>query len=216
MKAACFIHSYPGATETLRLLWPGFRLLGLPLIGVETIDGNHEWPEPIQTVKIGRNVHWLSDRRNLPRRLIGTLKYFLSTDYERACIVEYDSLICGPMPEYPPGLTCHATGGRLPSAECPSFHHTPWIVDRATAEALWYEGMKLIVDGTCDRGPHGSPDVFLGLLIDRLKLPWNASGTFSANTIEGTFVEPAREAYRAGCWFFHGVKTQEHIDSINQ
>lgn len=214
MKSVCYIHSYPKATDTLKLLWPGFKLLGLPLIGVETIDGEHFWPEPIPTITIGVNKHWLTDRRYLPTRLVNTLGHFLSTDYERCCIVEYDTLITGPLPEYPPGLVTHRAGGQLPNTRATQFFHTPWYCDRPAASKIIMHGSTLIAQGECDEGNNGSPDVFLGLIVDDLKLPWRESGTFSANTIEGVFIEAARKAYREGCTFFHGCKKQEHVDSI--
>lgn len=214
MSTVAYIHSYPGATETLKLLWPGFKLLGWPLIGVETVDGEHEWPEPVKTITIGINKPWHMDKRSLPTRLINTLGHFLAGDHKRCCILEYDTLILGPLMFDGKGLVTHLAGGQLPEAECRQFFHTPWVFERPTAAKVIVKGTELIYNGTCDRGPHGSPDVFMGLVIEQLGLPWEESGTFSANTIEGPFVEPARAAYRAGCKLFHGVKTREQMESI--
>lgn len=214
VNTVLYIHSYPAATETLKLLWSGFKLLGWPIIGVETINGKHEWPEPIKTISIGVDKIWHKDRCNLPSRFINTLGHFLTTDYDRCCIIEYDTLILGPLPEYTKGLVTHLAGGRLPDCEAAHFYHTPWICNRTTAAHIITHGMKLIENGTCERGPHGSPDVFLGLIIEQLGLDWEDSLTFSANTIIGSFVPEARKALADGCVFFHGTKSKEHVDSI--
>jgi hypothetical protein len=216
MNTVCIIHSYPGAGPTLDLLWPGFKKVGLPLVGVETIDGEHHWPESIPTVTIGINKHWMVDRRQLPSRLINTLGYFLSTEYDRCLVVEYDTLFTAPMPEYASGLVLNRAGGQLPNTRATQFFHSPWIFDRKNAAAIIPHGASLIANGECDTGPNGSPDVFLGLIVDDLKLEWEPSNTFSANTIEGPFIEPARKAYWDGCWMFHGIKKREQLESITQ
>lgn len=216
MSTLLMIHSYPGAGPTLDLLWPGFKRLGLPMVGVETIDGEHHWPEPIPTIAIGINKHWTMDRRSLPSRLVNTLGYFLSTDYQRGLVCEYDTFFAGPIPEFKGGLVLNRAGSQLPDTRATSFFHTPWVFDRATAARVIPHGASLIANGECDSGPNGSPDVFMGLIVDDLRLEWEDAKAFSANTIENEFIEPARRAYKAGCWFFHGVKTKTHLDSITQ
>jgi len=216
MKTVLYIHSYPGAGPTLDLLWPGFKQLGLPMIGVETIDGEHHWPEQIDTIVIGINKNWRLDRRSLPSRLINTLGHFLHTDYQRCVVVEYDTFFNGKMPDYEGGLVLHRAGGQLPDSRATQFFHSPWIFDRKNAAQVIIHGSKLIEEGQCDTGSHGSPDVFLGLVVEDLGLQWEESNTFSANTIEGPFVEPARKAYREGCWMFHGVKNQQQLDSFTK
>lgn len=217
MKTLCLIHSFPGATNTLLLLWSGFKSLGWDLVGVETIDGDHFWPEPIPTIKIGRNVHWLKDRRSLPIRLVNSFRYFLSTDYDRCMVVEYDTFIRGPLPEWPAGLVCNHVGGKLPDSDAKHLLATPWYCDRETAAKIVEHGTALITEGACDRGPHGSPDVFLSLVVDRAGISFTHSKTFTANTIEGSpYVESAREAFRNGCLLFHGVKTRAQLESFTK
>lgn len=214
MRTLLLIHSYPGATETLKLLWSGFKVLGWDIVGVETIDGEHEWPEPVNTIKIGLNKYWTQDRRNLARRFTGSLRYFLSTDYDRVCILEYDTLVLGPVNLPETGIVTHRAGGQLPDSQAPEFFHTPWMFDRESARTVELMGQQLIMDGTVDYGCHGSPDILLGLIVNRLNLPWRESGTFSANTINGEYVEKARVARRSGCVLFHGVKTKEQMQSV--
>lgn len=211
----CLIHSYPGATNTLHLLWDGFRSLGWDLVGVETIDGDCCWPEKIRTVKIGRNVHWLKDRRSLPIRLVNSLAWFLTTDYDRCMVVEYDTHIIGPLPKWPAGLVCNHVGGQLPNSDAKHLLATPWYVDRETAAKIVETGTTLIRDGVCEKGPHGSPDVFLSLIVERAGIPFTHSGTYSANTIEGEpYVSEARKAFARGCRLFHGVKTKAQLESF--
>lgn len=218
MKTVVYIHSYPGGAATLALLWDGFKNLGLPLVGVNCVGEPTAWPEPIPTIEAGYNAYANVDNYNLPSRLVLTLKHFLTTDYERALVVEYDTLFTGPMPDYPSGFTAQFAGGRLPNSEASTFWHTPWISDRAAAETIVRVGTELMMDGTVGRGPlglHGSPDVFLGLIKDRSGMEFNDSGTFSRNTIDNPAdVAEARKAIAAGVWMLHGVKTQAQRDAM--
>lgn len=218
MKTLAMIHSYPGATNTLLLLWKGFKSLGWDIVGVECIDGDHYFPEQIPTIKIGRNVHWLKDRRSLPIRLVNSFSYFLTTDYDRVLICEYDTFIRGPLPEWPAGLVCNHVGGQLPDSDAKHLLATPWYADRETAARIVTTGIELINEGVCEKGPHGSPDVFLSLVCERAKIPWTHSDIcYSANTIEGEpYVTQAREAFKRGCKFFHGVKSRAQLESFTK
>lgn len=217
MRVLCLIHSYPGATNALMLLWAGFKSLGWDLVGVETIDGDHFWPEPIQTIKIGRNVHWLNDRCSLPTRMVNSFRYFLTTDYDRCMVCEYDSYIIGPLPKWPAGLVCNHVGGQLPDSDAKALLASPWYADRETAAKIVEAGTSLIREGVCERGPHGSPDVFLALVCERAGIPWTHSDTYAANTIEGEpYVSQAREAFKRGCRFFHGVKDRAQLESFTK
>jgi hypothetical protein len=215
MNTVVYIHSYPGATDTLRMLWPGFKLLGWPLAGVETTDGVCKWPEPIRTIKAGRNAYFTQDRRNLPERLLATFDDFLASEYEYAVILEYDTLILGPMDPPQPGFTAHIGGYQAAGSDAPYFLYTPWIADRNTAQWMTFEGRRVIAEGVCDRGCNGAPDQFIGIILDRLGIQFRESGTFSANTIDTTQIaDAANKAYREGCNFFHGVKREEHRRAV--
>lgn len=214
MSTVAYIHSYPGASPALDLLWAGFKINDWTLIGVDCIGEPCEWPEPIRTIQMGRNILWTKEPRNLPRRLLGTLAHFIFTGEDQCVIVEYDTAIFGKMPQYPKGFTAHLAGGQLPDSDSKHFYHTPWIFDQKTAIEFFQAGETILQEGLCDKGCHGSPDVFLALICERLGVIPNESGTFSANTVEGVFVEPARQAYLDGCWMIHGVKTPEHLKSI--
>lgn len=218
MNTVCYVHAYPGAASILAMLWGGFRQLGLPLIGVDCLGEPCVWPESIPTIEAGYNAYANVDHYNLPSRLVLTLRHFLTTDYERALVVEYDTLFNGHMSDYPKGFVSHRAGGRLGGSEASQFFHTPWIFDRPSAATVIDAGMALMLDGTVGRGPvgvHGSPDMFLGLIIDRTGMEWSESGTFSRNTIDSPDdLALAREAYQAGCWMFHGVKTRAQLESI--
>lgn len=218
MKTVCLIHGYPGATNTLLLLWSGFKSLGWDLVGVETIDGEHFWPESIPTVKIGRNVHWLQDRRSLPMRLVNSFAWFLTTDYERCMIAEYDTYIRGPLPEWPAGLVCNHVGGQMDGSDALYLLATPWCADRETAAKIVEHGTALINEGVCEKSVHGSPDVFLSLVVQRAGIKFtHADWSYTANTIEGEpYVSNARNAYQRGALFFHGVKTRAQLESFTK
>lgn len=217
MSVLLAIHSFPGAMNTLLMpeIWAGFKSTGWDILGVETVEGNHFWPEPVPTIKVGSNVFWMHNKLNLPMRFLGTIYHFLNhTPNDHLCIVEYDTYICGKFYEPCDGLTTHLAGGQLPDSKSTRFFHTPWIMDRETAKKILKQGTILIMEGEHAHGCHGSPDVFLGLIVDRLELPFNESNTFSVNTIEAYAAPAANEAYKNGCKFFHGVKRPEHITNI--
>ncbi len=219
MKTVCYIHSYPACAETLAMLWPGFKLLGIPLIGVDCVGDPTLWPEPIETIEAGINAYATEDRWNLPSRMMLTLRHFISTNYDRCLICEYDTLISGPMPEYPEGFVTHRAGGQLPGTKATQFFHSPWIFDRTSARLIMGIGMGLLRDGMeMASGPsyvHGSPDVFLGLIVDMTQMAWTESGTCSFNTIDSPDrISVARKAYQEGCWFIHGFKTRAQLEAV--
>jgi len=209
-RTVCYIHSYPAAADIISILWDGYQKLGLPIIGVDCEDKPTSWPQPIETIKAGVDIHWMENRKNLPKRLVQTLRHFLSTDYQRCVVMEYDTLILGPLPDWPLHpcrMIAKASGGPADGSEASQFFHTPWVFDRSSAGVVIGVGQKLIDDGTVERGVHGSPDVFLGLIVDAVNMRWEDSGTFSVNSLDlPENVIAAQEAHRNGCVFFHGVK----------
>ena len=209
-RTVCYIHSYPGAADIIQLLWSGYQKLGMPLIGVDCEDKPTSWPGPIETIKAGVDIHWMENRKNLPTRLIKTLRHFLTTDYYRCVVIEYDTLILGPLPDWPIEpyrMIAKASGGPADGSQASQFFHTPWVFDRSSAGVVIGVGHKLIDEGIADRGVHGSPDVFLGLIVDAANMRWEDSGTFSVNSLDlPENVIAAQEAYRNGCVFFHGIK----------
>lgn len=216
MSTLLAIMAYPQADATLRMLWKGYKLAADAMVGICPDSGIVKWPEPIDEVRSGPNDFWMQEKEMLPRRLVATLKHFLTTDHSDCCIIEYDTLILERLPSHPGGFVTHLAGGQLNDAECSQFFHTPWWPDRASAEVMLPCMEELIESGICKRSCHGSPDVFMGLVVQRLSLPWTDSNTFSAHAIENGWKEPAKRAFLNGCKFFHGVKKQRHIDAIMQ
>jgi hypothetical protein len=222
-KTVAYIHTYPGCAPILAMLWSGFKNLNLPIIGVDCVGEPTEYPEPVKTIEAGRNAYATDDPVNLPVRLILTLKHFLTTHYERCVIMEYDTLITGPLPDWPLHpyrMITKRAGGKHDSSEASQFFHTPWIFDRSSAGVVIGVGTQLVADPVMDRGGrgvHASPDMFLGLIMDRASFCWEDTGdtTFSRNTIDTPEqIAAARDAKARGCVFFHGVKTREQMEAI--
>lgn len=219
-KTVAYIHSYPGAAQTLRMLWSGFKKLGLPIIGVDCDGEPTSWPEPVETIVAGRNAYFTEDYCNLPSRLVLTMKHFLTTDYQRAVVMEYDTLITAPLPDWPLHpyrMIATYAGGKLPNSDASCFFHTPWVCDRSTAGVIVGVGTQIMTEGLCSQYPHGSPDVFLGLIMDRVNARWEDIGpvTFSRNTIHSPEdIAAARVAREKGATFFHGVKHREVMEAI--
>jgi hypothetical protein len=177
----------------------------------------------VKTIEAGINAYATEDPLNLPSRLILTLKHFLTTDYERCVIMEYDTLITGPLPDWPLNprrMIAKRAGGKHDSSEASQFFHTPWIFDRSSTGVVTGVGTQLLSDPVMQRGGrgvHASPDMFLGLIMDRVPFQWEDTGdsTFSRNTIDSPDqIAEARDAKAKGCVFFHGVKTREQMEAI--
>lgn len=212
MKTLLAIHSYPGANELVKQLWPYYEKSGWDIIGIGTNDNKTHWPEGVASVNIGRNAY-IYDQSNLPQRLVNTIKYFLEscTEYTNLCIVEYDCIFLAPLQFNETGITTHLAGGNV-GTETNSFYHVPWFMDRGMALKIATEGEKLINEGRLEKG---SPDVFLGLILQNLGITPHESNTFSVNSFDlPQNIVAGRRAIKSGCKFLHGVKDMHQLEAI--
>lgn len=219
-KTLVCIHSYAGANEIVKLLFPYYKVSGCDLLGIGRTNVKCEWSEPIMTVDIGEDPqkYWVKDKTdNLCRRLVDTVIICLLDgrfkDYTDFCIIEYDGIFLKPIPEHQGGLCARLAGGPMAGFTASKFFHTPWWFDRKTGSKIVTAGMRLLSQG---RFENGSPDVFLGLITDFDKsIEWHDTHTFSVNAFDlKRNVENGRKAIADGVWYVHGVKNKEQLDAI--
>lgn len=218
------IHSYPKGSETLKRHWPYFMNSGADEIWViGTTEGECWAPEGIPLVRVGEDRY--IDGPHLPNRLIDTLEWGACTEHEHILIAEYDVLFLSPikvkMMEH--AVAAHRAGSQTWGSTAKSFYHPPWLFKREFAKRFIEEGRKVIAEGIPDRKrgqpppPEASPDVFFGLVVERLGQPvqidlWTE---YSRNgfDVPGHLGE-AREARRNGVVVIHGIKSKMEMDFI--
>ena len=221
MTTVTYICSHPEAAPIIRMLWRGYLRLGTPIVKVDC-DKPTEWPDEMaacRRIVRGQVVYHFADPTNLPLRLTAIWEDFLASEFERAVIIECDTLVAGPVPDYPEGFASMLAGNWIyPSGLVNPFFHTPWIFNRQRAEEFLLAGRSLLADGTVARDKLlGSPDFFIGRIFDILQIGWSETFpmTFSRNTVEtAADAEIARNTLAAGGWMVHGVKTQDQLQAI--
>jgi hypothetical protein len=193
------------------------------LMGVDCLEACHDWPEDIFILKAGTDAYMDSGRPwNHTGRLIDTFDCFLQffDDHDFVCIIEYDSIFLKPIPALSankltsPNTECDPAWG----AAARRFYTSPWIADKAVASKIVATGRRLISEKRFD---NGSPDVFLGLVLDHVEIeieqaPW----AVSVNGIDGmNRLDELVQAARSGIAFIHGIQTEtafKHIMAAHQ
>lgn len=210
------IHTYPGANQALDRHWPQFKSAGADHIVVITTElGGCILPDGVEFKAIGPDSY--INGPILPKRLADTLRFCLDSKYDQYVIAEYDTIILKPLK--PDGLMLHNTGGQLPGAAAPRFHHNPWIFDRESAISIAIEIDRDAKDGIYAQGRHEcSPDVALGLAVSRAGLSQSykpINNMYTRNSLsEGGALEEAVKAVRNGCTIVHGCKTKEQYEAL--
>lgn len=201
------VHTFPGANETLARHWPLWQRAGFArLVAIGTTGGGCVYPPGAEHVEIGADRYIAGD--HLPRRLLDTARWCLAqTEWDFACLLEYDCPLFRPLPALLPGFTGLYAGCRPPGCDCAFFFHWPFIADRPTWEQIITVGEKQLARGDLQMG---SPDTFLGKVIEVGQIPCHlfAFPGYTQNSIrEKKHVIEAREAFRAGAVSIHGIKS---------
>jgi len=219
MKTVLFIHSFQGANDRVKWLWPYYKHSGLDIFGVGRTNTKCEWPEPIPTKDIGEDAY--ISGANLPLRLVQTFEWFINDplfkDYTHAMVIEWDSIFLGRPPEIEVKIA-GTMSGMWPDASCVGgghpFFHCPWWMSRDCAE--WF--VKAGADALEKRILGcGSPDLFIGKVCHDNQMPvFKLEGTFSKNSLDiPAHQELARSLIRENAvWFVHGIKSREQLNSI--
>lgn len=211
-KTLLIIHSYAGGHAQLNWTWPHYLTSGWDILGVTPTDASHPWPRGVRSVSLTENGY-IGTSTTLVRRLVATFEYVLRPEfdaYSDFCIIEYDGFFLQKPPQHPGGFHTSLAGGCIAGFQATRFFHTPWWPDRAAARIIVDAGNKLIAAGELERG---SPDLFLGLIVDRTGLPWTQTHTWSVNG--GDFTRRRAAAIRPikdGIWYLHGIRTKSELE----
>lgn len=208
------IMSWAGAANQVRWSMPHYQRSGFDILGTCPDNSRHEWPAAVKySLPIGR-AGYASD--DLIRRWVETVAAVLRpefSEYSDWCVIEYDSMFLRAPPLHPGGLFTHLAGHKLGRGErATHFYHCPWWFDRPAGETIVQHGRSLIGAGQFELG---SPDVFLGRIIEETGIRVTETGTFSVNGGSLSFRMPqAIEAARAGVWFAHGLRLESEANQI--
>lgn len=225
MSVLLAVMSYPGANHAVDRHYQHWLRAGADaVVGIGTVpgrcrqmDGREDppcrWPEGMESVEIGGNSY--IDGPHLPKRVLDTLKWFLSDRTEDyLCLIEWDTIFLNPLPALDSGMSAHLAGGKPWNLACNYFLHNPYCFDRETAQKVVDAGFILLAEGEC---VGGSPDTFLGWLTERFKISLRTDlwTQFSRNSFdcEGE-LDRARDAIRAGADVCHGVKHAHELEYI--
>ena len=209
------VQAFPRAVDIVARHFPYYQMAGADvMLGIGTVGDPFHWPKGMESTQIGIDGYLIE--RHLPKRLLDTLEACLNPKYgaERIVVIEYDAVFLKPIPETPDGFCALEAGGRpTPEFKCERFFHCLWIFDRDTAATVVVVGREMISEGELE---HGSPDCFLGLLVDRFGIKTtHLAGNFSKNSLDiERDLLAARDAVRAGAWAVHGVKTEAQLKAL--
>jgi hypothetical protein len=208
--------SYRGGGEQVHWSFPYYQLSGFDILGTCPKDSAHGWPKGTLTVQNVGLEGWSNEK--LVRRYVATLEMLTEPQYNAYtdfCVIEYDSIFLKAPPQHPGWLFTHYAGGKLNQGEGASrFFHFPHWMDRPALAVIIAHGNKLISDGQFELG---SPDVFLGRIVDETGVPWTETDTFSVNGRMldiPEYWQAALNAAKAGTWFLHGLKTKAQLKAI--
>lgn len=215
-KRLLVIHSHGDSGERIvKSHWENYKLSGMDILGVNTVDKPFTWPEGAPSVNIGKDGGWRVSHSNLPNRLRDTIKTCLESDYDEFFITECDCMFFRPCPTLPGSITSLRAGGPCPKnwkVKCIYFYHPPWWMDRDGATLIEGEMGRLIDRSEFERG---SPDLFFGLACERLKIKPTQPNTWSCNGDD--FKNRVKQAFKAaesGIFFMHGVKEEHYFQQL--
>lgn len=203
------VMSWEGNYEIAKRHFKHWTITGWPIVGTCPEDASHPWPPDVWHARnIGKAGY---NNPDLIRRWLRTVECLMEPQYNAFtdfCVIESDSVFLSPPPTHPGWLFTHLAGGKLNQGEqANAFYHTPWWFDRAAAAVIIKRGRELIAE---EQWEIGSPDVFLGRIIEDTKLPWTETNTFSVNGGMMHYMLPAAiEAVKKGVWYVHGITKPE-------
>jgi hypothetical protein len=211
------IQSYGGANHLIKPFWPYYAASGADeIVGVGT-KGDCVWPNGVKNVEIGINSY--INGEVLPKRLLDTLAFGLTTEHEHILISEYDTLYFHEIryQAMEHAVAAHRAGGQTFGSIAQAFYHNPWLFRREVAEKFIRTGTAAIRQGVCNGTAEQSPDVFFGLCVERANLPVqdNLWREYSRNRYDiPGHLKQARQAYLDGASVIHGLKTIDQLEYI--
>lgn len=146
-------------------------------------------------------------------RVLDTMKYCLSLDYQGFVFTQYDSICLGPLPVIQSlDSIHHFAGGEVAGFRSNFFLHPPWCFGKARLE----EFVKAASTYDIVTTENGIMDRWLSLIIEEACLPFEKCvWSCSINSIDKpSYVEGVRQAIASGCKFVHGVKNKQQLDAI--
>ena len=220
MNPLLVILSYAKANDMVARHWPWYLKADCDILAVgrENSICNFPMERRIGHIRIGKDSYVNGD--NLIKYHLGALEHCLTepnirqNKYTHFYLTEPDAIFLKEPPLVGEGLRGTLSGGHSIGFHGSRFFHGPWIFDIATAISVVFYGHRMVNAGLIELG---FPDRFYGLLCDLytdVKF-YPLSNTYSQNRIDRPeFVQQARQAIEDGCWYIHGLKTQDELHAV--
>jgi hypothetical protein len=165
---------------------------------------------------VGRSKAYSSDTNVRARE---ALRFASLTYYEYVLLIEYDSLIFGPIPEkyVPPtdGVSAPVFHNADPKFRGKFYTHFPQMFTRTAVQAV-VAAMTALPDGA----EHGFTDRYVGLAIENAKVPvldLNPTGfVCTHNEIDEKKLPDVLAQYKKGARWSHGVKTEKIFKALQK
>lgn len=215
------IDTYAKISPFLVEMWPHYEKACLPIVGIERTNAPTTWPKDVLRISVGEDsfTSWAEHRSPtlLPKRCLDALEALLGhpalANHDSFLMAEWDTVFLHPF-DLAGDSDVYAiyTGKTYPGFKATKFFHMPWLFTRRIAPSILTEGRKMIEEGDTELG---SPDFFLGRLLDRTGIPWQNIPSYTANKITcDYYLEPARQAKRAGVFCIHGIQDSENLRKL--
>lgn len=218
MKTLLMVLSHKGCEERVFRHYPYWKVSGFDVVGVGTIGGEHRWPPGMSFTHCCTPEDGYVKVGYQPLQLLNTLELFLDTPewnrYSHVMITHEDSVFIYQVPEKPIIFFATIAG------DCPKswkvkpkrFLHVPWWMNRAVARKILDYGNALFES---EQFENGSEDVWIARIVEDLAIEVQNGGTWSCNGDDMKVrMAEARNAIRKGCWFIHGIQTEEQLNKI--
>lgn len=216
------VDTYEAISDVLPHFWPHYEKSGCDVVGIERANKATRWPNkdiPRFAVGIDYFRSWSSFVGDplLVNRWLAIIELFLThqhfAKYANLCAIEWDMIFVKPLPPIDPntGLILNLAGHNMAGFKAKQFFHLPWFMDRKRAEQILSKGKALVKAGDIE---HGAPDFFMGLVIDRLGIPYTKIHFYTKNRLNGPEWDEARRHIANGAYGIHGVRDKAGIDRL--
>jgi hypothetical protein len=219
MSTLLAVLSHSAANDRVFHGWRWYERAGCDILGVGRFDTRVLWPVSprlVATLDSGAESYVCGD--NHLKRFLSTLEYFLVEPlvrhYDAILVTEYDVIFPRPLPAHTGGLITALAGHRSEGFLSENFYHSPWWVDRPTANAMLTFGQRLLKLQMIE---HGFIDRWIGLLAELYDIPVTAANAYTQNSIDRPqFISEAREAITKGAYCVHGLKTMDQVRAVTE
>lgn len=214
MKTLLAVQAHSEVEKTVHRHFPLWRKLGIPIVGFSPVDKIVQWPEEVLSLAVGLSGH--SGVQSIERfcSMLETLNSPAFRRYDQVCLIEYDILIFGKIPDYDPGFWCDIGINSDSKFKWPEFALPPWIFTQEVGARLAKVGRQCVSRGDIEHGFYDRmlPGMVKEIGLEMRDIPTALTREFHSDPDQ---LLPAREGIRNGHYgFVHQVKSQAEFDFL--